>query len=143
MTAPDPRDVETAARTMWKLGPVDEMASWQGFLGHAQAALDAVTDDLLASRPPTPVSDEPQMAPDCSKDLELEDYTAWFTVYPTTHRLAGQTVEVVPRAWAEAQVRSLAEALRQAVSWSYGEDVTPERRDEVERLLSLGDEVPK
>ena len=27
-----------------------------------------------------------------------QDFTAWFTDYPSTHRLAGRTVEVVPRA---------------------------------------------
>lgn len=35
----------------------------------------------------------------------------------------------------EAESDRLREALREAISWSYGVDVTPERRDEVERLV--------
>jgi hypothetical protein len=40
---------------------------------------------------------------------EPQDYRAWFTNYPSTHGRAGETVEVVPRAWAEAEVARLRE----------------------------------
>ena len=36
-----------------------------------------------------------------------QSYVAWFVDYPATHERAGETVEVVPRAWAEAEVERL------------------------------------
>lgn len=36
---------------------------------------------------------------------------------------------------ADKKIASLSLALREAIGWSYGEDVTPERRDELERLI--------
>jgi hypothetical protein len=49
--------------------------------------------------------------------LGRQDFTAWFTEYPSTHRLAGQTVEVVPRSLlaAEREARQgMADALKEA-----------------------------
>lgn len=39
----------------------------------------------------------------------LKDFTAWFTTYPRSHRLAGQAVEVVPRALLEEMTQRLSD----------------------------------
>jgi len=36
----------------------------------------------------------------------------------------------------ERDTEKLVEALREAIGWTYGEECTPERRDEIERLLA-------
>jgi hypothetical protein len=45
-------------------------------------------------------SSNEKVPPETQSD-DKQDYEAWFTVYPSTHRLAGQTVEVIPRQMVE------------------------------------------
>lgn len=63
-----------------------------------------------------------------------QSYDAWFVDYPSTHEKAGQTVEVVPRAWAEAEVERLQGTLR--VVLSFGTTLPPDCREIVLEALN-------
>ena len=66
-------------------------------------------------------------------DAPMSDDTEFVFIENMAFVNARKHEEVVARHVAE--VEQLRKALEEAISWSYGEDVTPERRSEVERLL--------
>jgi len=63
-----------------------------------------------------PIVESPEVRPHGEDHEAGQDFTRWFTDYPSTHRLAGQTVEVTPvRPSPERNTEAEVERLREAL----------------------------